>query len=325
MNQILQVQETKRNSKPVDTKKVVLFFAVSILIFGLIMLGQGAYNIYLAKVNEKVNPQNPPVSSGNDDTPIEIITPPTITLTQTEDNKLIINVESQTAISHIIYNWNNEAAQTLDETGKTNIEEILDIPTGENTFNLSVIDANGTETKEQKQFVVEVSKPVIELSVVGNNIKINVTSEVELSYVTYRWNLEVEKKDDMTTYENRAKFEKTLEIPKGQNTLKIIAVDKNGNKTEKSQEIKGVTKAKTTVIAKGKYLDFTIIGEDNIKTVEFEFNGKKYIMNTDTFGQTKTVHYMVEMIKGMNYLKITSTTQNNAVDTTVWKYEYKGQ
>ena len=325
MNQILQVQENKKNSKPVDTKKVVLFFAVSILIFGLIMLGQGAYNIYLAKANEKVNPENPPVSSGNEDTPVEIITPPTITLTQTEDNKLIINVESEVAISHIIYNWNNEAAQTLDETGKTNIEEVIDIPTGENTLNLSVIDTKGNETKEQKQFVIKVSKPVIELSVVGNDIKINVTSEVELSYVTYKWNLESEKKDDMTTYENRTKFEKLVEIPKGQNTLKIVAVDKNGNQTEKSQEIKGVTKAKTTVVAKGRYLDFTVTGEENIKTVEFEFNGKKYIMNADTFGQTKTVHYMVEMIQGMNYLKITSTTQSDAVDNTVWKYEYKGQ
>ena len=49
MNQILQVQANKKNSKPVDTKKVVLFFAVSIIIFGLIILGQGAYNVYLAK------------------------------------------------------------------------------------------------------------------------------------------------------------------------------------------------------------------------------------------------------------------------------------
>ena len=325
MNQILQVQEHKKNSKPVDTKKVVLFFAVSIMLFGLIMLGQGAYNIYLAKKNEKVNPQNPPSSSGNVETPIENIEPPTITLTKTEDNKLIINVESEIAISHIIYNWNNEAAQTLDETGKTNIEEIINIPTGENTLNLSVIDTKGNETKEQKQFVIEVSKPIIELSVVGNNIKITVTSKTELSYVTYRWNLETEKRDDMATYEDKTKFEKIVEIPKGQNTLKIVAVDKNGSETEKSQEIKGVTKAKTTVVTKGKYLDFTVIGEDNIKTVEFEFNGKKYIMNTDTFGQTKNVHYMIEMIKGMNYLKIISTTQSDAVDTTVWKYEYKGQ
>ena len=48
-------------------------------------------------------------------------------------------------------------------------------------------------------------------------------------------------------------------------------------------------------------------------------------MNTDTFGETKVVHYRVKMIEGMNYLKIVSTTQSDAVDTTVWKYEYKTQ
>lgn len=322
MNQILQVQENKRNSSPADTKKVVLFFAVCLIVFGLILLGQGAYNVYLAKANEKVNPQNPPTTSG-EQTPTEIV-PPTITLTKTEENKLVIKVDSEVAISHIIYNWNNESAQTLEETGKTNIEEIIDIPTGENTFNISVIDSMGIETKEQEQFEIEVSKPVIELSVVGNDIKINITSEADLSYVTYKWNSETEKKEDMVTYEDRTKFEKLVEIPKGQNTLKIVAVDINGNQTEKSQDIKGVTKAKTKVVAKGKYLDFTITGEENIKKVEFEFNGKKYIMNTDTFGETKTVHYMVEMIQGMNYLKIVSTTQSDAVDTSVWKYEYKG-
>lgn len=321
MNQILQVQENKRNSNTVDTKKVVLFFAVCLIIFGLILLGQGAYNTYLAKANEKVTPQNPTTSGTQK--PFEIVAP-TITLTKMEENKLVIKVDSEVAISHIIYSWNNESSQTLEETGKTNIEEIIDIPTGNNTLNISVIDSNGNETKKQEQFIIETTKPVIELSVVGNDIKINVTSETELSYVSYKWNSETEKKEDMVTYEDRTKFEKLVEIPKGQNTLKIVAVDKNGNQTEKSQDIKGVTKAKTKVLAKGKYLDFTVTGEENIKTVEFEFNGKKYIMNTDTFGETKTVHYKVEMIQGMNYLKITSTTQSNAVDTSVWKYEYKG-
>lgn len=320
MNQILQVQENKRNSSSADTKKVVLFFAVCLIVFGLILLGQGAYNVYQAKANEKVNPQSP--SSGEQE-PSEIIAP-TILLTKTEGNKLVIKVESEIAISHIIYNWNDDTAQTLDETGKTNIEEIIDIPTGENTFNISVIDSNGTETKKQEQFIVETSKPIIELSVVGNDIKISVTSKVELSYVTYKWNSETDKKEDMVTYEDKTKFEKLVEIPKGQNTLRIVAVDVNGNETEKSQDIKGVTKAKTKVVAKGKYLDFTVTGDENIKKVEFEFNGKKYIMNTDTFGETKTVHYMIEMIEGMNYLKIVSTTQSDAVDTSVWKYEYSG-
>lgn len=321
MNQILQVQENRKGSSQVDTKKIVLFFAVCLIIFGAILLGQGAYTVYKNKQNEKVTQTKP--DSGSEEVPQYM--PPTITLTKTEENKVIINVASEIAISHIIYDWNNGVAQTIDETGKTNIEEIIDIPVGENVLNISVIDSNGEETKKSETYIIQASKPVIELSVVGNDIKVTVASEVELSYVTYKWNSEEEKKQDMLTFENRTKFEKQLEIPKGQNTLKIIAVDANGNQTEKSQEIKGITKAKTTTIARGEYLHFTVSGDENIKTVEFVFNGKSYLMNTDTFGQTKEVHYKMEMINGWNYLKVISTTESGAVDTTVWKYEYKSQ
>ena len=38
MNQILQVQENRKTSNPVDTKKIVLFFAVCLIIFGVIMV-----------------------------------------------------------------------------------------------------------------------------------------------------------------------------------------------------------------------------------------------------------------------------------------------
>lgn len=317
MNQILYVQE-KQNNHSLNTKKIVLFFAVCLILFGVVLLGEGIYYIYQNKINEKVVPQ--PSDGNNTQVP-----PPNIVLTQTEDNKLIINIQSTVAISHLIYSWNNESAQTIEETGKTNIEEIIDIPIGENVLNLSVIDSNGNETKESKSFVIDLTKPVIELYSVGNSIKISVVSETELSYITYRWNLEEEIREDMSTYENKKNFEKTIEIPKGQNTLKIIAVDINQNESEKSQEIKGVTRAKTNVVKVDNYLEFTVVGEENIKTVGFTFNGKTYVMNTDTFGETNTVHYKVKMVEGMNYLKIVSTTQSDAVDTTTWKYEYKTQ
>ena len=324
MNQILQVQENRKSSKPVDTKKIVLFFAICIIIFGLILAGQGIAAAIKNKENETVPPaQENPGSTSVQEEPEYV--PPVITLTKTEDNKVIINVESQTAISHIIYDWNSATAETLDETGKTNVEEIIDIPYGENTLNISVIDSNGKETKKSEKYVIEAPKPVIDLSVVGNDIKITVTSQVELSYVSYKWNLEEEKKQDMYTFEDRTKFEKQLEIPKGQNTLKIVAVDINQSKTEKSQEIKGVTKAKTTAVVEGEYLYFTVTGDENIKTVEFEFNGEPYLMNTDTFGETKVVKYRVKMIPGWNYLKIISTTNSNAQDTSLWKFEYMGQ
>ena len=153
MNQILQVQEEKKrsNNNPMDTKKIVLFFAVCLIIFGIVLLGEGAYSLYINTTNQKVTPATPD-GAGTVQDPEYV--EPTITLTKTEDNKLIVNIESQVAISHIIYNWNTDVANTLDESGKTNIEEILDIPAGENTIYISVVDTNGKETKKQEIFTV---------------------------------------------------------------------------------------------------------------------------------------------------------------------------
>ena len=139
--------------------------------FGGILLGEGAYNSYQQKTNEKVSIEDP----GNQ--PTENV--PTIQLTQTENNQIIIHIESTIAISHLIYSWNNQGAQTIDETGKTVIEETIDIPRGENVLNLSVIDSNGIETKKTETYILEISKPTIELFVVGDDIKMRKTSKLE--------------------------------------------------------------------------------------------------------------------------------------------------
>jgi len=311
MNQILQVIETKKHLKPIGAEKIFIFFLLAIILLGI---GVGGYYIYIN------------ISNGNIKLPIFVQVPEetaTITLTKTDRNKLVINVESETGIDKITYTLNNGESQVIDLTGETIIEETISMIDGENTISISVLDVEGKETTKQQVFVVEPPKPVIELSVVGNDIKITVTSEIELEEITYNWNLDNVKKENMATYENRLSFEKQLEIPIGHNTLTIVATDINGGITEKVQEIKGVTKATTTTEVVGEYLHFTVKGKENIEKVEFEFNGQRFLMNTETFGQTKKVHYKVKLVEGKNYLTITSTTQSGGVDVTSWEEEYK--
>lgn len=315
MNQILQVEDNKNEKKPSDKKIMIIFIIIiAIIVFGLIFVGREVYINYKNMIYPPVdNTVNTPK-----DTPV-------ITLIQTEDNRLVIKVESKVGISKVEYNWNDGNVETMQIEGKNNIEKTINIPIGENTVYISVTDIDGTVAQKQGSFVIEVPKPVIDLSIVGNYIKISVTSEVELSTITYKWNSENQKTENMATYENRNEFEKKIEIPIGQNILQIEAIDINGTKTEKSQEIKGVTKATTKTEVKDGYLHFTVTGKENIKSVEFKFNGKKYIMNETTFGQTKVVHYKVKLIEGMNYLEITSKTQSDGVDTTSWEQEYKAK
>ena len=56
MNQILSVENTKnktrkskmpRNSGPIAIESILKFFAISILIFGVFMIGSGSYSMYV--------------------------------------------------------------------------------------------------------------------------------------------------------------------------------------------------------------------------------------------------------------------------------------
>lgn len=313
MNQILQVKENKLKTKLGILKKVILFFIISIIIFGLIAVG---YLIY----------QN--INNGNIDIPGITERPkytPTITLTQTQDNKVVLRVESKEGLSSIKYNWNNAEPEVITLSAEMVAQVQIDLPIGENILYITVTNIEGQKAEKQETFKVEGPKPIIDLSVVGSDIKITITSELELSQVIYSWNNEEPKVENMSTYVDKNNFEKQIEIPVGLNSLSIIAIDTNGTKTEKTQSIRGVTKAKTTTEVKKGYLHFTVTGKENIKTVEFEFNGQKYIMNTNTFGETKVVHYKVKLVEGMNYLKVTSTTESDGVDTTTWENEYTAE
>lgn len=304
MNQILQVKDTKLKSKSRIAKKIILFLIGIIILFGLVL---GGYYIY----------QN--INNGNIMLPFN---KPTISIMKTEDNTVFIRVEGKSKLSSITYKWNDEQPQTIELNGQTSTEQIINIPLLENILSITVIDINGKETQIQERIILEQPKPLIELSVVGNDIKITVTSETELAIITYQWNDKEIKREDMLTYENRNEFEKKLEIPLGQNTLIITAEDINGSKAEMIQEIKGVTRPTTTINAEDGYVHFTVTGSENIVTVEFEFNGQKYLMNTDTFGETKSVHYKVKLERGMNYLTVKGTTKSGGVNVTSWQGEY---
>ena len=310
MNQILFTQD-KRNSNSQDTKKIVLFFAVSLIIFGFILFGQGVYGI-VKKDSTQVNK--------DDETT-------TISLQQNNSGEVIINVNSQTIISELIYYWNSEASQTISGNGNTTMQQIITMPAGQNTLTVKTIDVNGKQKTETQTFKLDVDKPNISLSVIGNKIKIAVDSKADLAYITYKWNNEQEKKMDMTTFEDKTKFETEIEIPKGKNTLMITAVDIYENKSEKSQEINGISKPVIEPTINEPYITFTVTSEDDdIKTIEFFYNGKNYKITEDAIKKSqnaKKVSYKLTLEKGKNTLIVKATTQNGGIAQEGWTYEKK--
>lgn len=310
MNQILFTQD-KQNSSLQDTKKIVLFFAISLIVFGIILLGQGVY-----KMMKKSNTAT-----------VEKDNTTSINLQQNDSGEVIINIDSQTIISELIYHWNSDASQTISGNGNTTMQETITMPAGQNTLTVKTIDVNGKETTESQTFKLDVDKPNISLSVIGTKLKISVDSKADLSYITYKWNSEQEKKMEMTTYEDKSKFETEVEIPKGSNTLLVTAVDIYENKSEKSQEIKGISKPVIKPTINEPYITFTVTSEDDdIKTIEFIYNDKNYKITEDAIKQSqnaKKVSYKLTLQNGKNTLVVKATTQNGGTTQEGWTYEKK--
>ncbi len=299
MNQILQV-EYKKNNGPVEIKKIVIFFAIAIIIFAIVLIGLGSY--IMATQKEKKE---------NNNTILEN-TKPEINITQEEEN-IIVDITHNQPLQKITYNWNDEEEKTIQTNNQQSISETIELPFGTNTLNITVTDINGNESKFQKEYVVEGNgKPVIDLKLTTDNkIKIIAQDNTNMQYVIYQWNNDEEKRVEVDA-NNLTTIEEVIEIPLGQNTLKVQAVNTNNVSSAKELEVKGIKGPEVTFKKQGD--DLLIRAEDEVgmKIINFKFNGQKYQIN---YGNKKVIEYTQKLEKGENNLELTAENQDGGITT----------
>lgn len=307
MNQILSVENTKnktrkskmpRNSGPIAIENILKFFAISILIFGVFMIGSGSYSMY-------VNSQGKTSK-----------TKPTIQVEESEDGtQITLRVMHDKPLAKVTYNWNDEEEIEVQTNNNKQVEQVIEVPTGKNILSIYAQDANGQETSYQKEYTLE-GDIMIDMSVDGSNIKVTATGKNELSYMTYRWDEEEEQRIDI----NNTVIDQSIEIPEGQHTLTVIVVDVNNTTQTKTQEIKGVKKPHVEVTAEGTE-SFLIKATDNegIKRVEFIVNQTdKYAIDLDkiySIDQRKEFEYSFPLEEGENKLEVTVYNESNVSET----------
>ena len=111
MNQILYTIQDENSKK--NLKKILLFFVIAIIIFGIILTGKGGYQLVssIKRRNEA----------------IEMAKIPVIGISM-ENNQAIIKVEHTKNIKSIIYRWNKGEETTLSENKSGTITEKRCIP-----------------------------------------------------------------------------------------------------------------------------------------------------------------------------------------------------
>ena len=219
MNQILMVEDKKKkkrknlNSSSIAIKNIVVFFSIAIIVFALCIIGHSSYAIYRD-------------SKGNN---VENLAQ--IDMTRKNDT-LLINVESDYIINKFKYNWKNSEQTSIIEESKSFEEEII-LPNGNNILTIILEDETGIAVTYTKEIIldgVDIIKPSVEIvQAQGASIRINANDETQIEYITYRIDDGEEVRIDKNN-DNDKKIEYIVnEIPRGEHTIYVTAVDSSGN------------------------------------------------------------------------------------------------
>jgi hypothetical protein len=294
MNQILQT-EHKKNA-PVAINKVTLFFAIAIIIFGIVLICGGLY-----AVNNKTKEEEQPL--------IENVGPD-ISVSR-EDEKLLINITHTKAIASVTYQWNDEEEQTIETNDSLVVSEEISIPFGTNTLKITVLDKDGKESNFVNEYVLDGDgKPVIELLLTNENkIRIKVQDSQGLKYIRYTWNsgnyvTVAANVDDLKLIDELA------EIPLGQNTLRVEAVNTDDMITVKELEVKGVKRPVVSLRQDGSELIINIEDEVGLKVVNFTLNGKKYQITCADLNEASAT---VPLQQGENRIELTAENKDDGI------------
>ena len=318
MNQILLTENyknTNKNSKNngnnnYDIKKIILFFAIAILILGIAIISVYGYKIFTNKNKEDESAQKPQVSL----------------VEESESDVIIIKAEAEAGISKIVYTWNDEEPNEIDMNGRTSHEEQLEIPNGENKLNVKIIDNNGDEIESTKEFTkISTQGPTIEAEVVEyDKLKITATDETAMKYIKYRWN---DEEDTIVKAEsvNETFIETITELRDGTNRITITAVDSDGNEEVFTNPYMLLRRPSIDVSQQDGELYMKIFHEKGFEKVEFSVNGKiyKYDENYSGYDETtKELEYKFSLQEGENTVIILAVSNEGTERTYKGKCQY---
>jgi len=309
MNQILDYTPNRKGGGMGKSDRIVRIFAIILIIFALCLLGSGVYSFVQRSQQEKQLANREATQAS-----IEV---------EQLDSKAVIKVTHDKVIEKLIYSWDDGKERTEKGQGnETEMEKMIELPAGEHTLHIKVVDIDGEETIFKKTMVsengVDILSPVISVSVTEDKkLKITATDETKIDFITYRWNddqeVRVESKD-----ESPKKIEVEIEIMRGKNDITIVAVDSSNNTATETKSFTGLTKPDMSVglNSSGSAIVVTVKHETGVKEILCNFNEQD--LTVDLGGETpKEISFEIPLAIGYNRVKIRAIS----VDGTDFEYE----
>lgn len=303
MNQILDYAPNNKSKKSGGSDKVVRVFAIILILFAIALIGVVVYGM-IANKNE-MNKESGQITYAN-------------IAVDLKEAQVTIKVTHDKNIQKLVYSWNESSERSIKGSEKY-MEETIDVPAGDNTLHIKVIDENGVETTHDEEVSseqgVDIINPIIELKVIDRKLQIKVTDETALDFMTYRWNEEEEE----TVYaeEGSKEIVTDIEILKGENDLTVVAVDASSNTTTETKAFIGLTKPeiKVTLSQDGSSIDIQATHENGIESVAYNLNNVNY--NVDIGEGTPTNIQLPPQKLDVGYNRIIITVKSvDGTETT---------
>lgn len=248
----------------INVSSIVRIFAITIIIFGVFLLGNGALAI---SQNNKQNASRkvPEV------------------LISRKGNVLNLSIKSEIPLRSIGYAWNSDEMHFVSAKENTEFELPINIIDGEdNKLNIAIVDMSNKKTyyKEKYSKAPDSTKPEIIISNEDPRIKITVKDDTALDHVVYKYGDNNEQtiyadSEDPTTIEIYID-----EVETDQKTLTVEAIDTSQNSEVVSQEVKGTTKPvieiKKVSEEDPSVLQISITCEDNLQKIVIYLDDKRY-------------------------------------------------
>ena len=231
-------------------------------------------------------------------------------------------------LKKVTYKWNDGSEKTTSANKESNFEKKIDIPTGDNTLYITVIDIEKSETSFEKNISVEegvdIQSPKIEVKVTEEKkLKIIATDDTALDFITYRWN-DDEEKIIKANESDPKKLEEVIDILKDTNEIVIVAVDTSNNTTTNGPlKFTGLTKPTIDVkiTEDGKNLVIVAEHEKGIEKIEYTmYNGDPNDSNTEakdyniTDRKDTKVQFEQPLSIGYNRIMLKVTSLDNTVE-----------
>ena len=313
MNQILSTsmpmdskkKQKQKHGKPIALGSIIKFFGIAILIFGIFLVGVGIFSMTQNPVQQK-----------------EENVEPTISIENKTENTILLKIIHQKNIDRVEYGWNDEEMTVLYGNNGKYLDEEINIPSGNNTLHVLVVDVDGNEATYDKQYERESN---INIEVSGNKIKITYSGDTMISYMTYRWDEEDEKRVEIQD----ESIDQEIDALRGLHTLTVVVVDENNNTDTKQQKINGVAKPKVEVTVDEQKEHFVIkaFDEDKISKFSFRLNqddSQEYEMDLKDKDFKEIEYILPDSLKlqpGENIIEVTVYNSNGvSTETGIIKF-----